>query len=107
MKKVALNVAAEGDVEKAIRYYLIEAGRDISNKFLLAFLQALEHISEFPLTGSTKYGDAIKVNALRSWHLKKFPYSVFYVVRDDEIEVSRVLHQHSDIPAHLQSDELN
>ncbi len=38
---------------------------------------------------------------LRCWPVKRYPYLVFYVERDDHIDVWRVLHGQRDIPAWL------
>jgi toxin ParE1/3/4 len=38
---------------------------------------------------------------LRSWRLARCPYVVFYVERDDHLDVWRVLHARQDIPEWL------
>jgi toxin ParE1/3/4 len=35
---------------------------------------------------------------LRCWPIDRYPYLVFYVERDDHVDVWRVLHQQRDIP---------
>ena len=42
--------------------------------------------------------------ALRSWPLRGYPYLVFYVERDDHVDVWRLLHAERDIPAWLRED---
>jgi toxin ParE1/3/4 len=39
---------------------------------------------------------------VRFWNLKRFPYLIFYVERESELDVWRVLHGQRDIPAWLQ-----
>ena len=45
----------------------------------------------------------------RVWPLKRYPWLVFYVERDDHIDVWRVLRAEQDIPAWMQegADRLN
>jgi toxin ParE1/3/4 len=38
---------------------------------------------------------------LRSRALKGFPYLIFYVERENQIDVWRVLHSHRDIPSRM------
>jgi toxin ParE1/3/4 len=44
------------------------------------------------------YGHVLRVDGLRSWPLKGFPYRVFYNERSDRIDALRVLHTAMDIP---------
>jgi len=46
----------------------------------------------------------LNLPGLRFWRCKRFPYLVFYVETDDQINIWRVLHGSRDIPAWL-SDE--
>jgi toxin ParE1/3/4 len=41
---------------------------------------------------------------LRTWPLKRYPYSVFYVEQDNHIDVWRVLNSHRDIPLWLRAE---
>jgi toxin ParE1/3/4 len=47
----------------------------------------------------------LEIPALRCWQLERFPYLVFYVERDDHIDVWRVLHGHRDIPAWMRDPD--
>jgi toxin ParE1/3/4 len=73
----------------------------------LAVDTALSHIAEFPSTGSPRYGELFNTPGLRFWLVSKFPYALFYIERDNYLDVIRVLHQHFDIPAQLQLDAPN
>lgn len=46
----------------------------------------------------------LNIPGLRFWPLTRFPYLVFYVERDDHIDIWRVLHEQRDIPAWLVTD---
>ena len=71
----------------------------------LAFIDALEvtfsHVADHPASGSPRYADELGLPGLRSWVVKGFPYLVFYVEREADIDVWRVLHAARDIPAWL------
>lgn len=45
--------------------------------------------------------EAINLLGLRFWALTRYPHLVFYIERDDHIDVWRVLHGRRDIPAWL------
>ena len=107
MKYPILNSAAEREVEKALRHYLLEAGEALGSRFFTEFLEALDHIAKFPLSGSSRYGAVVNISNLRAWTLKKFPFVIFYVVGELQINVIHFLHQHSDIPFHLQLNDQN
>ena len=98
---VARELAAQ-DVEDAIAFYLSEG----SEKAALGFVDALEdayaHIGRHPATGSPRYALDLNLPGLRFWPLKRYPYLVFYVEHADRIDVWRVLHGQSDIPAWMQ-----
>lgn len=44
-------------------------------------------------------------STLRNWAVKGFPYLVFYIERDDHIDVWRVLHGRRDIPSRMREPE--
>ena len=71
----------------------------------LAFIDALEdafrQISEHPVGGSPRDADELSLPGLRACVVKGFPYLVFYVERENDIDVWRVLHAACDIPAWL------
>ena len=103
MKPCRATARAEADIDATIDWYLKEATADVASRFLSVYDHALEHIAQFPGTGSTRYAEPGDKQNLRFWLLDPFPYGVFYVERKDFIEVVRVLHQASDIPAHLEN----
>lgn len=102
MKRILRRSEASEDVEEAVLYYLQHADAVVADHFLDEYDEALHHIAQFPSTGSGRYADVLHASGLRFWTLKKFPYAVFYLEHTDAVEIVRVLHQSSDIPAHLQ-----
>ncbi len=82
------------------------ARRDIDEAVALAFIDALEDasrgIGERPATGSPHYAHELDIPGLRVRQAGKFPYPVFYVETETEIEIKRVLHGARDIPEWMQ-----
>ena len=70
-----------------------------------AIEQAFRYIGRHPATGSTRYAQELDLPGLRCWPVKRYPYLVFYVERDDHIDVWRVLHGQRDIPAWLRESD--
>ena len=103
--RVFLRERARQDVEAAVDWYREEAGEDTALGFVGALEVALGHIARWPGSGSARCSVELGVAALRCWHLERFPYLVFYVERDDHIDVWRVLHGHRDIPAWMRDPE--
>jgi toxin ParE1/3/4 len=98
-KSVVPRERAMRDVEDIVDHYLIEAGEKIA----LAFIDALErtygHLARHPTAGSLRYAHELALPGLRFWRLRPYPYLVFYIERDDNVDVWRVLHEERDIPA--------
>ena len=87
------------DVEDAVEQYAREAGPDMSLRFIEAIEKAFAAIAEHPGTGSPRYALELDLPGLRHRSVAKFPWLVFYVEREDRIDVWRVLNARSDIPA--------
>ncbi len=118
MKALRISAAADEDLIDRFDYYLEAGGLGLADEFEQRADGALTHIRRFPATGSLRYDDLSIVIALspsgshrrdrqlrpklRSWALNQFPPTVFYLEHADHIQVVRLLHQASDIPAHLQ-----
>lgn len=100
-KPVVPRTAANHDVDLAVSWYLQEGGEALALRFIDALERAYGHVSRNPATGSTRYAHALDLPELRIWPLDGFPYLVFYVERDDHVDVWRVLHAERDIPARI------
>ena len=104
-KPVVPRALARQDVDEAIDHYLAEASASAALNFIAALEVAYAHVALHPATGSSRYAHELDLPGLRTWRLKRFPYLVFYVERDDHIDVWRVLHGMRDIPAWLADAE--
>ena len=99
--RARLRAVAANDVEAAVAYYREEAGHEIALDFVDALEAAISHLQQHPFTGSLRFAFELEIPELRSWPLQKFPYLIFYMPDEQEIDVWRVLHARRDIPAHL------
>ncbi len=95
---------ANRDVDEAIDHYLTGHAESAALGFIAALEQAYAHIARHPATGSPRYAHALSIPGLRFWPLTRYPYLVFFIKRDDHIDVWRVLHGQRDIPAWLVKD---
>ena len=98
-KPVVLRERAQRDVDEAIEHYLAEAGPAVALAFIDAVEDTRRRIGEQPATGSPRHAHELDIPGLRFRPVEKFPYLVFHVERETEIDVWRVLHGARDIPA--------
>lgn len=104
-KPVIPRELANCDVDEAVDHYLSEDAEKAALGFIKALQQAYAHIGQHPVTGSPHYAHELNLPGLRSWPLMRYPYLVFYIERNDHIDVWRVLHGQRDIPAWMQAPE--
>ena len=104
-KPVVAREIANRDVDEAVAYYLAEGSPRAALGFIDALERAYGRLSRHPTAGSSRYSSELNLPGLRHWLLKGYPHLVFYVERDDHIDVWRVLHGQRDIPAWMQESE--
>ena len=85
-----------------LRSLLLEGAASPRAAVALAFIDALEaarrRIGEQPASGSPRHAHELDIPGLRFLTATEFPYLVFCVEREAEIDVWRVLHGARDIP---------
>jgi toxin ParE1/3/4 len=104
-KPVRLRRRAADDIDTAVACLLTKGGTSVASKFVNAIEAALVHVGRHPHGGTLRFSYELDIPHLRAWPLAQFPYLVFYVERDHEIDVWRVLHTRRDIPATLADDD--
>jgi len=104
-KPVRLRRLAADDIEAAIDHFLEAAGNGVASGLIDALERALHQISRHPHSGSLRFSYELDIPELRAWPLARFPYLVFYVEREGEIDVWRVLHTRRDLPATLADED--
>ncbi|MCY4114216.1 MAG: type II toxin-antitoxin system RelE/ParE family toxin [Chloroflexi bacterium] len=100
-KPVILRERARSDVDEAVEHYLAEAQSTVALAFIDMLEEAFRRMGEHPAAGSPRYALELNIPGLRSWVVGEFPFLVFYVEREADIDVWRVLHAARDIPAWL------
>jgi toxin ParE1/3/4 len=101
-KPVRLRQLAAADLDAASEYYRQEAGEQTALDFIDAVERGIRRISRGPHVGSLRFAYELAIPDLRAWPLQRFPYVVFDVVTDDQIDVWRILHTRRDVPATLE-----
>ena len=104
-KLVRLRQLAAADLEGASEYYRRDAGEQTALDFIDAVERAVVRIRRSPQVGSLRFAYELAIPELRAWPLPRFPYVVFSVVTDEEIDVWRILHTRRDVPATLKRPE--
>ena len=99
VKRVVLRAIARRDIDAVLHRYLGAAGEKTALGFIDALERAYRHISRHPASGSPRYAHELDLPELRCWPIRRFPYLIFYIERDDRIDVWCNLHGERDIPA--------
>jgi toxin ParE1/3/4 len=100
-RAVILRRAAEQDIADAHDRYRKDAGLRIGAFFLDDAEHTFRRIEAFPEAGSSRYGDLPTVSGARCQAMARFPYLVFYLIGETQLDVMRVLHQRRDLFAVL------
>jgi toxin ParE1/3/4 len=90
-RRIAWAPAAKQDLLSLWRYYSKVASSEIADKLVGEIEAASNRLRTLPLLGRTR--DEV-APGLRS--LIVHPYTVFYRIKDDAVEIVRVLHEHRD-----------
>lgn len=104
-KRLVVRPRALLDVEEAVDYLFREASARTALGFIDALHSAYGLISDYPQSGSGRYALELRLPGLRCLKLNRYPYLVFYMERDDHLDVWRVLQAQRDVPSGLR-DEL-
>ena len=91
-KPLILRERAKQDIDDAIEHYLAEAGESVALEFINAVERTRHRIGAHPGSGSPRYAHDLDIPGLRFHVAEKFPYLIFYIEREREIDVWRVLH---------------
>ena len=85
--RASLTADAEYELIESARYYAREANAELGQAFLSEFERSVELLLEHPKFGAVWRG------ATRRLPLRRFPYSIVYELREDEVRVIAVAHQ--------------
>lgn len=89
------------DIDSIAQFYsLVENG--VEERWITAVEKLTAEIVRRPLFGSSTYAERLNVEGLRHRQVPRFPYIVFYVMRENSIVIARVLHERRDVVAELE-----
>lgn len=75
------------DLISGLEYYKI-ISKELEDKFYANFKVKLIEIKENPYKFQQRY------KGIRIAHIKKFPYSIHFIVKEQTIFIYKILHQH-------------
>jgi len=105
IKPVAPRAAAKRDAVQIVSDYVDQAGIDVALRFVDELEDGYRLIGDNPGAGSSRHGLMLDIPSLRSWRVRGVPHLIFYVERADVLDVWRILHGKSDVPATLADAE--
>lgn len=100
-KPVVLREQAQNDINDAIDHYLTEASPAVAFSFIDALEDALCETGMRPKRGSPRYAHELDIPGLRFRTIGRFPYLIFYIEKEAEVDVWRILHGARDVPAKM------
>ena len=103
LKPVVPREQANRDIEAILQHHLDNAAPAAASGFIDQLEQAFTHIARQPSTGSPRYAHELNLPGLSSWPLTRYPHLVFYLEREDHIDIWRVLHGKRDLPVWMQN----
>lgn len=96
MKPVVVSNAAAQDIDGATDYYAdIEIA--LAEGWLASVQRGVADIGRQPRLGSPLFAERLGITGLRHKLVRKFPYLMFYIEREREIVIVRVLHERRDV----------
>lgn len=104
-KPVIRRAQAQKDITDAIAYYLEQEVPDVAEGFISALEKVIAQIARHPASGSPRYAGELGLPDLRFCQLERYPFLLFYIERNDHIDVWRILHSHRDIPEWMRVKE--
>lgn len=104
-KPVHVLPRAEHDLRQTTEWYRDQGAAVLASKWADAVSAALRHVSANPRTGASRYAIALNLGGLRFWPVHGFPYLIFYIEREAQVDVWRVLHAQRDMPAWMGEGE--
>lgn len=101
MNPVRLRPLAETDLIQQTHYYASEGGEELDGRFFDTAISTLDTVANHPEGGSVRIGELCDIDTLRVRQVKGFPCGWFYLIRNDHIDVVRLLGYAQDLPAEL------
>lgn len=91
MPKLYLTLKAESDLDAINEHYSVKMGPAGGVDAVLSIIETLETLETLPHAGQ-----AGRLPDTRELILSRYPFLAAYRVKQDRVEVLRILHQHSE-----------
>lgn len=107
MKRIEWRVQARRDAADTAFWYAEQNGMALGVRFLTQVEATLEHLRQFPGTGSTRHDGIVPdlPEPLRFFPVTGFErYLVYYLDRPDRVDVIRIWHASRGLEALLEND---
>lgn len=104
-RPLLLRPLAQADIDDILAYYRAEGGPSLATAFAKQLEDSLHTIATHAPIGSRRYADLLGIPGLRSWPIKRSAYLIFYVDKQGQIDIWRVLHGRRDLAALLGDDD--
>jgi toxin ParE1/3/4 len=101
MTSERLRPLAETDLVGRTRYYRAEGGDELGVRFFNAAITSLQAIEDMPRAGSPRVGELCEIPGLRVRRVEGFPCGWFYLIRDEYVDVVRLLADTQNLPSTL------
>ena len=104
LKRIVPRRRAIRDIDETVAYYLKEAGEKAALGFIDSLERAYRQIRAPSGERIASLRPRTRYTGASVWPLKRYPYLIFFVERDDHVDVWRVLHAERDIPDHMREE---
>lgn len=94
MRSYRITDGARAEFLAAFDYYTDHGGPEVAIRFLETYERTRDRLLQFPRIGKKERGD------IRTFSIKPYPYSIFYLFEDDCIYIVTIAH-HSRGPEYL------
>jgi toxin ParE1/3/4 len=97
--KVAFRQAANDDLVRQFRYYLVTLNLpDVAVRFRASVRQTVQFLQRNPLVGPRYRSDNPQLQSLRTWAVTGFEaIRIYYLLDNDTLQVIRILHGKRDV----------
>lgn len=104
--KGSIGASARDDILRQYRYLLLEKNNpEVAERFLAAVQAAVDKVCQRPGIGAAKLIKNAQLAGLRSWPVAGFEsIRIYYLIRDKNLNVIRVLHGKRDINPMLEDE---
>ena len=102
-----VRAAAQDDIQRQFRYYLVhEDASEVAWKFLDAAEESIQFVVRNPQLGSPRFLPNKTLKGLRAWPIAGFEdIWIYYVQAEDVVRIVRVLHGRRDLARILRKED--